>query len=272
MRAAIRQALLAPQRYSPRQGVDRFAGAVVANGGTVGTARYELLATLIEKSMVCGHWWETDDIANLVAENVGQQAVTLKRCTVMTAVGSFAFVADEGQAFNGTTQYYNSLFQPSQHSRRRPDAYRLGVYERTNVGTLTTAMGYNSGTSTSVGFLFPRQSTDIIRAGISSGAVNLPDTITDSRGLTTVSRNGTGVLTPYKNGVAGTTGTTANAPGAFAGGTIFIGCGQNGSGTASGFRASTIGCAEWGGWLTPEQEAAWYAALQAFMTAVGANV
>src|SRR5437867_4055038 len=97
--------LRTPQRYSPRQAADRWRGAVVANGGSVSSARYELVATLIEASMACGHWWRTDDIALLVAENTTSALTTLKRRALMTVAAAPTFTTDRGYAFNGTSQY-----------------------------------------------------------------------------------------------------------------------------------------------------------------------
>jgi hypothetical protein len=270
----VRQAarlLLAPQRYSARWAAERWAGAVVANGGTVSDARLDLITALIDASMVCGHWWAVDDIALLTAENEAQALTTLKRTRLMIAANAPTFTADAGYAFNGTTQYINTGFIPSRDAvQMKPANIRLSAYERTNVSTNTSVMG-NTGNGQT--YLRPR-STNSLQARLLTAAITFADSVTDSRGYSVVATvNNSPSARNWKNGVAGTSATSAANATILPVTSLFIG-GANNSGSVAGPRASTVGYVDWGAPLpngTPA-ELAWYTALQAYMTAIGAQV
>lgn len=94
----------------------------------------------------------------------------------------------------------------------------------------------------------------------------------DSRGLKAISRNGGTTALGYDRGVALTPATgltigSSSAPGV----ALYIGA-FNSSGTAISFRAASVGFVAIGAPLSDAQELAQYNAVQAWATAIGANV
>jgi len=275
MLPTVRQLLLSPQRYSARQGAERWAGAVVQNGGTVSDGRLTLVTTLIGRLMACGSWWLTDDLWMLVAENEAQALTSLKQRRLGATTATPTFTADAGYAFNGTTQYIDTGFIASSHAiALTRTSSRIGVYERTNVAANTYAIGAINNSAVAWQ-LRPRNSgsTCLGNAGSQAATFTLP--AADSRGMLTVSRNGFAAadVKGFKNGALI---ARAADPGAYGLSltirSLLIGCYSN-NGTPAGFRASTIGYACIGAALTDTlQEEADYAAVQAHMTSLGANV
>jgi hypothetical protein len=228
---------------------------------------------LIKASKACGHWDATDDMAMLVGENAAQALTSLKRRVLMTAVASPTFTTDRGYAFNGTTQYIDTGFVPSTMATKMdPSNIRLAVYERANVGVSSTiGIGVTqSGVSTIS--MNPRNATTTMTSNLGAGNVNFT-IAADSRGLSVISRAGGGTAQKgWKNGVALTDGVAGAQNTALPSISLYIAA-RNNTGVADQFRASTVGYADWGAPLSSTAvELAWYTALQAFLTAVGANV
>lgn len=249
-----------------------------AAGGASDERRGHLL-NLVTRSMDIGHWASTDDIALLTGENEAQALTTLKGRRLMTAVNGPTFIIDRGYAFDGITQYIDSGFVASTMAQSMtPGNVRAGVYERTNVGANSHAFGAVATTGTQTGIVLrPRSATDVTNVQMAS-SVNTTSLsgITDSRGLTAQSRSGGATsVQSVKNGaaLADVTGLTVNNT-QIPDNPFFIGAACSTTRTPSFPRASTIGAAEWGAPLPggTAAEVAWYAALQAFMTAIGANV
>lgn len=250
-----------------------WASAVQANGGTVSFARRLKISTLIRSLKAGGNWALTDDLWLLVAENATQALTSLKQRRLATVTAAPTFTTDAGYAFNGTTQYIDTGFVPSTHSVvGSTNDNRIAGYERTNVNANTYLAGTNSGSNRTIG-LRPRVTASVFTSN-NSAAATFTLAVSDSRGYTSGSRNTadtTGVVA-YKNAVAM---TRAADPAGFGASlpshSLYIGA-QNNSGTAATFRASTIGLVLVGATLTQAQETAEYNAVQAFMTAVGAQV
>jgi hypothetical protein len=190
-------------------------------------------------------------------------------------VAAPTFTVDRGYAFNGTSQYIDTGFTPeTMATQMRAGDIRTAVYERTNVAAIATAIGATrtSGSQVSIQNR-PRNSTDAITIFMMSTSSSAITGITDSRGLTSVSRSGGSTTAKaWKSGVAQSdmTGLTVNntqLPNV----AFYIGASNN-AGVAATFRASTIGYCDWGAPLSAAQELAVFDALQTFMTAVGANV
>lgn len=266
-------ARIAGLQQSPPQIVGRWASAVVFNGGSVSATRFMHITALIAAYQACGWWWAMDDAALLVAENAGQALTTLKRRQLMTAVNTPTFAADEGYAFNGTTQYINTGFIPNTHARfMTAGSTTLEVYERTNVGSTTMAMGCGGAVNNAL-WLRPRNAADATLAAVHSASTTFVGAIADSRGYHAASKSS--VANPadisaqyndtHRTPVSAVTLATLQAL------SIYIG-GRNVADALSAGRASTIGYAGWGAYRSDAQGTAVRAALQTFMTAVGANV
>jgi len=252
-----------------------YADAVVTNGGTVSTARYPILTAFVGADKAAGAWGLTDDLWPLWAENEIQALTSLKQRRLATAVNSPTFTADRGYEFNGTTQYIDTGFIPSTHAvAMTATSVRVAVYERANVAGNTYAAGV-ANTSNRRLSVIPRTAAGTSAQGEANSAIGtftLP--AADSRGYTPIARNGgtAADCVAYKNGVAMT--RTAD-PAAFGAtlpvSSLYIG-GINSAGTLGSARASSIGFVSCGAALSAAQELAHYNAVQAFATAVEANV
>lgn len=231
--------------------------------------RLTLIAALIDAYIAAGIWTLIDDEQPLCAENAPQALTSLKQRRLATVTAAPTFTADAGYAFNGTTQFINTGFVPSTMAvGMNANNVRVATYERTNVAANSSvALGCTAAAVT----LNPRNGSGIIQSACFSSSINVASSITDSRGLTAVSRAAAATtINGWKNGVALAGGTSAPG-GALGVNAIYIGA-RNSAGTADQFRAATEGWTSWGAPLSTGQEASYYTALQTFMTAIGANV
>lgn len=253
--------------------VAAWATAVGVAGGSVSETRASLVSAFVDTLRTIGWWSVMDDAALLVAENAGQALVTLKRRALMTAVNTPTFTADTGYAFNGTTQYINTGFIPGTHAQYMTGgSARLELYERTNVGSTSMAMGCGGAVNNAL-WLRPRNAADATLAAVGSASTTFTGSVTDSRGYHAASKssavNPADISAQYndthRTPVSATTLATLQAL------SIYIG-GRNVADALSSGRASTIGYAGWGAAITDAQGTAVRAAVQTFMTAVGANV
>lgn len=252
-----------------------YAAAVVANGGTVSDARVAILNTFIRAEKFSGAWALTDDYWALWAESEAQGLTSLKQLRLATVVAAPTFTEDAGYAFNGTTQYINTGFLPATHAvAMAATSARIAVYERTNVAAGTYAAGVANTSSRRLAIV-PRGASGVNAAGEMNaeiGSFTLP--AADSLGFVAVSRAGATAANcaAYKNGSAMTRVVDPSAFGAtLPTAALYVG-GLNSAGTFATGRASSLGFVCVGAALSAAQEAAQYAAVQAFATAVGAQV
>lgn len=248
-----------------------YFAAVVTAGGTVSNVRKNIINTFIVQEKASGAWALTDDYWGLWAENATQALVSLKQLRTATVVAAPTFTADQGYTFNGTSNYINTGFVPSTHCVAGSGTnQRLAVYGRSSPITGSVTLG--SFTSATVNWrMFTSDVARTMTGRLNSGAavVTVPST---GAGYLAMSRAGGGTIAKsYYNGapLADATGLsvgttlTANA--------IFIGAFNN-AGSASGFVAFNAGFGCIGAPLSAAQEAAHYTNVQAWATAVGANV
>ncbi len=248
-----------------------YAAAVVANGGTVSDARVAILNTFIRTEKASGAWALTDDYWGLWAESAAQALTSLKQLRLATVTAAPTFTTDRGYAFNGTTQFLDTGFIPGTHGVNCTGTdQRVGAYERTNV----TATGFTIATLDAAARVLALNSRNGTVATGRTNAAGVDFTLgtASSQGLKAVSRAGGGTtMKMFDRGVKLTDGT-ATSPGTVAPTrSLYIGA-VNSSGTAASFRAASVGFAVVGGPLSDAQELAQYDAVQAWATAVGANV
>lgn len=246
--------------------MDAFGAAALANGGSMSTGWQAHLTALVGASMECGHWNATADLVILAAENRGAQLVTIKRRVVMTGTSLSPFVERVGEAFNGTSGFINTNFTPSTDARSGSDI-AIGVEESSNVASNGVAVGA-AGSGSNRWALTPRNASNAFTGAAGSATTTFTGTVSDSRGYKVVGKaaNST-TITRYENGAAGASGTAAGVSSTLTTLPLFIGA-RNNSGTADVFRASTIRLVDMRTPLSAASEAAWYAAIQAFMTAI----
>lgn len=243
--------------------------AVVTNGGAVSVARLGVVDAFVASEKASGAWALTDDYWLLCAESETQALTSLKQRRLATAVATPTFTIDRGYAFNGSSQYINTGFVPSTHAvQMTGTSQRLAAYERTNVNANTTTIG--AFTSATQNLRLVTRTGTTMTGTLNSGAAAF--TIATGAGYSAVSRaSGGTTMLGFKNGVKGVDVTGLTVGTSLVALALYIGA-RNNAGSADTFRASTIGFAAVGAPLSEAQETANYNAVQAWATAIGANV
>lgn len=251
-----------------------WSDAVVANGGTVSANRLVVVSAFVAAEKASGAWALTDDYWGLWGENAPQALTSLKQRRLAVATNSPTLVADRGYTSDGATSYIATGFDfPTDAVVTTPANIRIAGYVRTNVGASLSIMGGLSSAATGVR-LRPRAAGNFIAPQINSTLTNgTVTTITDSRGLTAVARNGSSgaVCSTYKNGVFVESYTPAGFSGSFAAQELYL-LAINNLGTAGEFYTGQVSFATVGAALSAGQEATQYANVQAWATAIGAQV
>lgn len=248
-----------------------YRASVQANGGTVSDARMVVINTFVAAEKASGAWGLTDDYLGFWAENEIQALTSLKQRRLATAVAAPTFTADRDYVLDGISQYINTGFIPSTHGVNCTGTnQRIGVYERNNV----TSAGISAGTlDAAVRCLTLNNRNGTVATGrLNTAGVNFTLGVADSSALKAASRASGGLtVSLFDRGVKLTDGTAASTATAAPTRAIYVGA-LNNAGTAASFRASSVGFAVVGGPLSDAQELAQYNAVQAWATAVGANV
>ena len=250
-----------------------WVNAVVTNGGSVSVFRSIIVSNFIRAEKASGAWFLTDDYWGLWGENEIQALTSIKQLRLATAVNSPVFTADRGYATDGATNYIDTLFVPSTHSLLlTPTSNHIEIYERSSTNVNAYSCGANSTVSRLINLRTRFSSSFYVSAVSASGGFLLP--VLDSKGLTQGGRDGTLVSNVYgnKNGVD----ASVNVVPASVGTTlpivsILIGC-YNNAGVAAGFRNSSFGYMSCGAALSVSQRLTRYQNVQAWATAVGAQV
>jgi hypothetical protein len=247
--------------------------AVVANGGSVSLARLIIVDQFVFSEKEAGNWPLTDDYLGLWGENTIQALTSLKQRRLASAINSPAFTADRHYAFDGSTSYIDTGFVPATHAvAMSTDSVHAELYERSNLSGSTTSMGTNSSGARQIRLLARSGSGATAYANCNAASFTLPSVT--SLGLTHIGRSGSAATDAYaaKNGVAmpRTTDPSGIGP-SLPAHSLYIG-GFNNQGTFANGRACTVGFAAWGAALTGGQYLARYNAVEAWATAVGAQV
>jgi len=248
-----------------------WAAAVVANGGSVSPARKTIVETFIAAEITAGTWDLTDDYWAQWGENALQSRTSLKQQRLAIEIAVPLWTIDRGYTFNGSTQYLSTGFIPSTHGVAMTTTnLRIASYERTNVDG-----GYTAGahTDTTSSLTLRPNSAGEVQVNVNSATVSYTLPGANSSGFTAASRNGAGAAqcVAYKNGVALVQSGSAGFGAVMTASSLFIGA-RNAAGTPSNFRAASVGFVCVGGFLTPAQELAQYTNVQAWATAIGAQV
>lgn len=250
--------------------LELWAAAVVANGGTVSEARANIVERFFAAERASGAYALTDDYWGLWAENAAQALTSLRQRRLATAVNSPTFTTDRGYVFNGSSSYLDTGFIPSAHAAAMTGSNMRGaVYERTNVNA-NASMGVTQGTDQNLA-VFARSTGPVAIGTLNSASASVTLSSADSRGFTVASRTLAPVFEIFKNGVSLGTATPASSATTLPTISLFIGA-RNNAGTPNSFKAASVGFACAGASLSAVQEAAQYANVQAWATAVGAQV
>jgi hypothetical protein len=254
-----------------------WVAQVVTNGGTVSAGRQTIVNNFIYAEKQAGTWALTDDYWGLWAENAPQALTSLKQRRLATVVAAPTFTADRGYTGNGTTSYVNTGFVCSTHAVALTGInMRIGIYLQANIGnSVQVPIGVFQFSTTNATFV-PRNSSNLMQISLNCASSATPgDSVLDSRGYMVATRtNGSAAanIIGYRNGVA----LVPAVPGSFASGLpnqpIFICARCDNAGAANSWYPGQISFACIGASLTPAQEVAQYTNVQAWATAVGAQV
>lgn len=215
--------------------------------------------------------WSLIDMLYVYAAPTTLAALTDLRVPSRTgaAVASPTFTAWRGYTFNGTTQYVTTGFKPANDGvAMTGTSFGLGVYERTDVGATTRAAGAQT-TSTRNMIVTPRSGGGMISGALNSGQTGL-GTYASSLGLTWVETDGADGRA-VRNGTPGTPAALSSPGNLLTDREIWVG-GYNNAGVLTQPRAAQEALCVAGAKMDNTQAAALYTRVQAFMTAVGANV
>ncbi len=248
--------------------------AVASNGGSVSLARLIVVDQFVFSEKASGAWALTDDYWGFWAENAIQALTSLKQRRLASAVNSPVFTADRDYTFDAVSNYINTSFIPTTHGINYTGAnQRIAVYERTNIsGTSAVSAGASVATTNRISII-PRSSGSNMSGNVNTNSTTPTFTLpaADSRGYSVLSRaNSLTTLAGYKNGgrltdFVGTASTNGQNI------AVYIGANDN-LGTPNLFRGASVGLLAMGAPLSDAQEAAQYAAVQAWATSVGASV
>jgi hypothetical protein len=247
---------------------------IIAAGGSVSVAILSIASRFVVDEKAGGAWALTDDYWPFWGENLIQATVSLKQRRTVTLVNAPVFTARRHFATDGTSRYLNTGFIPATHSvAATTQNTRLAIYLRENLSGNLYAAGASSSSNRTLRVRPRNASVAYLDVNSSSGTYTLP--AATSAGYTAGSRDAASGANSYayKNGVAM---VQAVAPTAFGSASlpivpILVG-GYNNAGVFTSPRATSIGFMTVGATLSAAQELAQYNAVQAWATAVGANV
>lgn len=178
----------------------------------------------------------------------------------LTAVNSPTFTVDQGFAGDGATSYLASTWAPNAGVNFTQNNAAMGFWSRTSGQQTNNAMGSGTG----AGYLLKSRSTsDLLNYRLNDASTQTLGAVTDGSGLVAVERTGVNATQGYRNGVAiGAAGAaTSAAPSSVA---------LNFDRANSLFSAVQGAAIFAGASLGAAGQANLYAALQTYMTAVGA--
>jgi len=247
--------------------------SVIANGGSVSLARRIIVDQFIYSEKASGAWALTDDYIGLWAENSTQALISLKRRILAVAYNTPTFTVDRGYATDGVTSYIDTLYTPVTDAlAMTSSSNHFEIYERSEVNVNAYSGGAENTSNRRISIRSRVGTVAYVTGNSQVGTFTLP--IASSLGLTQGGRNGGLVTDVYgaKNGVDMV--RTADPPAVGASlpiNSIFIG-GYNNLGTLISPKASSFGFVSYGAALTGTQRLARYNNVQAWATAVGAQV
>lgn len=254
-----------------RSEVTAWRSAVFAAGSSVSADRISLLSQFIAAEQASGAWSLTDDYWVLWGEDATQALISLKQRRTATAVNSPTFTASRGYTFDGSTNYINTGFTPSTNAVAMSGAdLRIAVYERTNLASSTIRAGVSDNSNRGL-YVDSRSAGGLLSVQINCSALTLATGITDSRGFVVASRSAGPVFTGYNRGLSIGTGTPGSNATVLPTREIYIGALDN-IGSPANYSACSLGMVVVGASLSADQEAAQYNAVQAFASAIGAQV
>lgn len=237
------------------------------------TTRKSLIDTLVgalKNGAISGsNIWSKLDILQIYAA-ADSQAASLNWVTpasnTATVVNSPTFTADRGYAGNGTSSYVHTQFVPSNATKLGQNDVSYSVWSRTAAGSANTGNGATDAVARRSS-LNTRNTSDQVGYNLGEGVGTFLSGVTDGSGLFTAVRTGASATACYRNGSS--LGTGSATSGGRTTTSIFIGAFNN-NGAASSFVTRQYALFSMGQARTANEEADFYNAVQAYMTAIGA--
>jgi hypothetical protein len=226
--------------------------------------------TLIRALKTAGVW-STYDVLCIAGLNSADSLINWKNPGTFNSslVNSPSFTADRGFTGNGTSSYINTNFNPvTAGGNFSLNSAHLGLYCRTDSNpALARDMGARTAFNSDESVLI-LQETGNAFAGLNSNGVD-GGASGDSDGYWSSSRTASNAVVLIRNGsgFASSSRTSSAMPNL----NIYVGA-VNSSGSPLGYTARQYTAWSIGGGLTGTQLADEYTVIQAYMTAIGANV
>ncbi|MBW4551048.1 MAG: hypothetical protein KME35_08055 [Aphanocapsa sp. GSE-SYN-MK-11-07L] len=239
--------------------------------GTYLAARNLAINQLIETLTTKLIWQKFDCFYVFAAPNAADSLLNWKANSFnCTPVNNPTFAIDRGYTGNTTTSYLNTNFIPTAGTNNftRFNA-GFGIYSRTNNASGTWADIGNSGTNISE--IRARRVTGISYGVNSNNRPEAATAIPDSLGLISVSRLTEGSISAYRNGVLNDTQTSNNAL-ALEPNSFLIGATRNTTVAPQWFSGRQIAMAFIGAGLSAQEHSDLYAAVQLYLSTIGASV
>jgi hypothetical protein len=245
-----------------RAALDPAAAALIARMSvSPSDARVALIDTLVRALKGAGVWARLDLLYVLAAHDA--QAARLnwvQSAYALSAVNSPGFTADRGYAGNGTTSYLDTGFQAGVTSGLAAlNDNHLGLWSLTDLNAVQVDAGSSNF------YLRTRQSGSLLARNMVAG--DTITTVASSLGHTMMSRSASSGYPVYRDGTSLGTGNAASSAASAA--NLLIGA-RGSASSADLYGSRRIAVAHCGASLSAGQAAALYAALSAYLTAVGA--
>lgn len=211
------------------------------------------------------------DIAYFLAAETSQASRLnmVKRSHDCTAAAAPTFTASRGVTGNGTTQFLDTNYNPAtQGVRYVLNSASIGVYSRTSSSS-SAIREFGAIGGPSMVSMGCRNTTGNMATGVNRNG-EMVAAVTNSLGLFASSRVSADDTHAYRNGSLAGSELGAGAT-SVPSRNMYI-CAWNNAGTAGAFSARQIAFIFAGRSMTSGEHAAVYTAVQAAMTAIGANV
>jgi hypothetical protein len=241
---------------------ERLESAIRSAGGGLTFRRKEHIDDVVLR-LKTNYLWSRIDCLQIYAQETTQGALINWR-TPGTFNASLTnaptFAAGRGYTTNGTNNYVNTNFTASTAGGSATlDNTAVSLWSLTS-GQQTASSAANDGTQFTL--FNPRNTSDQVRGAVNGTAIiTFASSHTDGSGFYTFSRTASNLVTAYKAGAS--IGTDATASVGLPTTSFLVGS-NNGAFTAREFACFVIGASR-----TSTEEAALYAILRAYMTAVG---
>jgi len=270
LKPALRPPMRAPLRSadSPREGVgvayEAEASALFARFTTPPDAtRKGVINTLVKALKDFGIWAKLDALYLMAAaDSQAARQNWIADQYNLTAVSGPTFAADRGYTGDAAAAYLDTGFNPATATSPKYllNSASLAFWCRTN----TIITGYEVGNASTTQLSARSASANTVRGRLSDASLSNWGTVADALGLTAINRSASNARQVYRGGSSIGTDTGASTAVTSAN-LVFLS-----AGTAAGFGNRQVAFGALGGSLDATEHANLYAAVNTYLTAIGA--